>query len=224
LYAFCEMNKEFLPPATARQILSEELDEAFEDVLDLYNAKLTFDIAAAARTMQKRAAAQMLPVMAQTLLTDPMHTMLTQQGKKVDVEELTNMYFDVSGWKNKQTLIVDMTDEDKARAQATNPGAAQVAAVQAKVQGETDRDLKVADAQNAGRAFRETTGRQQDADNRMRQMQAEHEMGEEEKEAPLDPDNAGRAFKQIQRQSLEKNVSGEQTSGIPDANGLIGAQ
>jgi hypothetical protein len=114
-----------------------------------------------------------------------------------------------------------MTDEDKQRAAATNPGAAQVAAVQAKVQGETEKELKVKDADNAGKAFRETTGRQQEADNRLRQAEAEHQMREQEKEAPLDPDNAGRAFKQMERQALEKNVGGMQVSGVPDPNGLV---
>jgi hypothetical protein len=156
LDAFHEMNRRLLPLETLRKLLSDELAEAYEgDHLDILNAKVTFDVLAAARMQVKRQMAQALPMLLQTLVTDPVHTMLGQQGMKLDINELTNMVFDVAGWKNKKDVIVKMTDEDQQRAAMSNPAVQKMLQQQQAQQGQTNSKLTVLDSENSARAFRE---------------------------------------------------------------------
>jgi hypothetical protein len=139
-----------------RYILNDELAQAYEgDHLDILNAKVTFDILAAARMAAKRNMAQSLPMLTQMLVTDPMHTMLQAQGKKLNVVELVKMWFDVSGWKNYANVILDMTPEDEQRAAMQNPAVQQIGVQKQKQAGETDSKLQVVDAENSARAYRE---------------------------------------------------------------------
>ena len=108
LNMFFEMDKQLLDMEQLREILDDEMFEAYEgDHLDILNARVKFDVLAASRMTSRQRMAQSLPMLLQSLLTDPMHQMLTQQGKKVDVNEAVNMWFDIAGWKNKATLIAD---------------------------------------------------------------------------------------------------------------------
>jgi hypothetical protein len=156
LDAFHEMNRRLLPLERLRYILNDELAQAYEgDHLDILNAKVTFDILAAARMAAKRNMAQSLPMLTQMLVTDPMHTMLQAQGKKLNVVELVKMWFDVSGWKNYANVILDMTPEDEQRAAMQNPAVQQIGVQKQKQAGETDSKLQVVDAENSARAYRE---------------------------------------------------------------------
>jgi len=156
LDAFYELNRELLPMDQLRQILSEEMEEAYEgDHLEIFDVRIIFDVKAAARMQSRRQMAAALPMLLQTLVTDPVHTMLTQQGKKVDVNELINMVFDVSGWQNKKDVILDMTPEDQQRAAMGNPAVQQMLAQQQKGQQDLNSKLSVVDSENAARAFRE---------------------------------------------------------------------
>jgi hypothetical protein len=153
---FFEMDKQLLEPEQLRGILNDEMDQAWEgDDLDILNARVSFDVLAASRMVARQRMAQSLPILAQSLLTDPMHAMLSQQGKKLEVNELVNMWFDISGWKSKSSLIVDMTEEDKTRLAMQNPAMQQMMAQKAKTQAETDSKLQILDADNAARAYRE---------------------------------------------------------------------
>jgi len=156
LDAFYEMNRELLPLDQLRQILSEEMEEAYEgDHLEVFDIRVIFDVKAAARMQSRRQMAQSLPMLTQLLITDPMHSMLTQQGLKLDVNELVNMYMDVSRWQNKADLIVQMTPEDEQRSAMQNPGVQKMLAQQQEQQGDLNNKLSVVDSENAARAFRE---------------------------------------------------------------------
>jgi len=156
LDAFYELNRELLPMDQLRQILSEEMEEAYEgDHLEIFDVRIIFDVKAAARMQSRRQMAAALPMLVQTLVTDPVHTMLTQQGKKVDVNELINMVFDVSGWQNKKDVILDMSPEDQQRAAMSNPAVQQMLAQKQQGQQDLNSKLSVVDSENAARAFRE---------------------------------------------------------------------
>jgi len=156
LDAFHEMNRRLLPMETLRKLLSDELMMAYEgDHLDILNAKVTFDVLAAARMQTRRQQAAAMPLLMQTLLTDPMHSMLTQQGVKVDVNELVNMLFDTTGWKNKKDVIVPMSPEDEQRSAMSNPAVQKMLAQKQQQQGQTNSKLQVLDSENSARAFRE---------------------------------------------------------------------
>lgn len=156
LNLFFEMDRQLLEPSQLRAILNDEMAQAYEgDELDILNARVSFDVLAASRMVARQRMAQSLPMLAQSLLTEPLHTMLTQQNKKLDVNELVRMWFDISGWKNKTSLIVDMTQEDQQRAAAQNPANQKIAVQNAKLQGETNSKLQILDSDNAARAYRE---------------------------------------------------------------------
>ena len=156
LNLFFEMDKQLMEMEEIRDILEDELFDAYEgDHLDLLNARVRFDVLAASRMVARQRMAQSLPMLAQTLLTDPLHQMLQIQGKKISVDELCNMWFDIAGWKNKTSLVVDMTDDDKQRLAAQQPGNQQIATNNAKIQAQTQSKLQVQDSDNAARAYRE---------------------------------------------------------------------
>jgi hypothetical protein len=74
--------------------------------------------------------------MFQFLLTEPVISGLQMQGEKVNIAEMVNMTFDVTGYPNRTSLIVPLTDEDKQRIQAQSPQAQQQAQLQHQAQME----------------------------------------------------------------------------------------
>lgn len=153
---FFEMDKQLLEMEELRQILDDEMFEAYDgDHVDILNARVKFDVLAASQMMVRQRMAQALPMMLQSFLTDPMHTMLTQQGKKLDINELVNMYYDINGWRNKNSLIVDMSPEDQQRAAVQNPAMQKMMVDKAKTQNQTNSKLQILDSDNAARAYRE---------------------------------------------------------------------
>ncbi len=117
LYAFAEMNSLRLPPNEMRRLLNDELQQAYSgDMLDVMNARVKFSCLAASNLQARRALAQALPIMAEFLLQGPIPQMLSQQAKKIDVGEFVNLLFDVTGYKDEQSLIVAMTADDEQRA------------------------------------------------------------------------------------------------------------
>jgi hypothetical protein len=156
LEAFNEMNADNLLPSQYHQILSEELDEAYEgDPLSIKNGSYKFSIIAGAKLQAKRALAQNLPVFFQFVANDPVQQYLAVQGKKVNFEELVKMVFDVTGWPNKQSLIVQMTPEDQQRLAQQN-AAMQAAALQTqKIQAEGQMKSQLISQQNEERVARD---------------------------------------------------------------------
>ncbi len=178
LYMFFEMDKQLIEMEQLRAILDDEMLQAYEgDHLDILNARVRFDVLAASRMVVRQRMAQALPMLLQSLLTDPMHTMLTQQGMKVDVNEAVNMWFDTVGWKNKSSLIVQMTPEDQQRAMAGNP---------ALIKAQTD----MAKIKQAG----------------------------QDKLSAIDADNAGRAYREVQRQVIQHELNNMEIQGVPNPN------
>lgn len=153
---FFELDKQLLDMSELRQILDDEMFEAYEgDHVDILNARVKFDVLAASRMVAKQRMAQSLPMMAQTFLTDPMHQMLTQQGKKLSVETLADMWFDISGWHNEASLIVDMTPEEKQQAMMSSPAMQKMQADRSMLEAQTNSKLSIQDSDNAARAYRE---------------------------------------------------------------------
>ncbi|MCU1301715.1 MAG: hypothetical protein JWQ87_1999 [Candidatus Sulfotelmatobacter sp.] len=161
LYAAHELNCALLPPKTIKQILDEELEEAWVneiDVLDVINARVKFTISAAARLQARRNMAQALPIMIQYLMSPETTQSLAIEGMKVNVKEIMRMMFEVSDWPNVTDVVVAMSDEDKQRWMSMQPGA-QVAAkakAQAGLQSQkTDDKSHLIDQENIARAGRE---------------------------------------------------------------------
>lgn len=143
LQAFHEMSKKKLKPSQISVILSQELGQAYAgDTVELANARVDFEIVAASKVQARRATAQTLPFIFQTVLTEPVMEALAQEGKKVNIGELVKMAFDVSGWPNKDDVIVDMSQQDQARMAMNNPAVQQAMLQQQKSQTDQSNVLE----------------------------------------------------------------------------------
>src|SRR5271166_349748 len=126
LEAFHEMNGMWLDPEEIDRILSEELNAAYKgDAIDLKNARCKFSMKAGQKYRSKQMMAQSLVPLTQTLLNPQIMEALQDHDQKIDIAELVQMYYDVSNWPNRQSLIVQLTDEDKQRIQAKSEQAMQ---------------------------------------------------------------------------------------------------
>jgi len=118
LDAFHLMNGMYLESEDIDKILTKELGIAYAgDTLDLINGQFDFEMLAGSRLQAKTAMKQNLPLFYQFLLTDPVIQSLAAEGKKVNVSELVKMSFDISGWPNMASVIVDKTPQDVAQDQ-----------------------------------------------------------------------------------------------------------
>lgn len=122
LEAFTEMNRTYLRPSDLRRILSEELGQIYEgEVMDVINGGFQFEILAASKLQARRAMAQSLPILLNTMTNEAILSALQRQGKTVDFEELMRMVYDVSGWPNLQSIVRNMTQEELAASAMSNP-------------------------------------------------------------------------------------------------------
>jgi len=162
LYAAHELNRSLLPTATIKYILSDELQSAYmqgqNDIIEILNAGVRFNISAGAKLLARKNMAQALPIMIQFITNQQTENQLAIQSKKVDMVEVLRMLFEVSDWKNFSDVIVDMSPEDQQRWQAMQPGAqvqakAQVQAQQ--TQQQQNNKLQLVDAENIARAGRD---------------------------------------------------------------------
>lgn len=150
-----EMNAAKLPLPQLRRILDDELQQAWQgDELDILNARIRFSVLAAAKMQVRRAMAQSLPLLFQFLLSAPVSQMLQAQGQKIDVAEMVNMLFDVSGWTNHSSVVLPLTAEDEQRQAMQNPAVQQAIAAHAAAQAKTAQESSSIEAENMGRAGR----------------------------------------------------------------------
>lgn len=158
LYQFHQLNKDKMPIGYIREVLGEKLGEDFKfDAGNFLNAPAEFEVLAGSHLAAKAQMAQSLFMMIQLFESPPLMTQLSDiSNKKVNVEELMHMVYDVSGWKNNYYKIIeDMTPQEiKARDAANNP--------LAKLQGQmalNDQKFRQAqeltDQENDGRVARD---------------------------------------------------------------------
>jgi hypothetical protein len=115
--------KDRMSPQKIRDILGDELGEAFElDAKNFYASKDRFECLAGAHLAAKKAMAQALPLMVQIFENAPLIQQLNATGYVVDVKMLLEMFMEVSEWKNARELIRKMTPEEQQKFQAANPG------------------------------------------------------------------------------------------------------
>lgn len=152
-----------MSPRKIREILGEELGDAFElDANNFYESQDRFDCLAGAHLAAKKAMAQALPLMVQIFENAPLIQQLNAVGWMVDVQQLLEMFMEVSEWKNSRELIRRMTPQEQQKFQASNPGMqktqGQVAAIGARHQAKSAE----IDQQNEAAMAREMIGRASD--------------------------------------------------------------
>ena len=96
-------------------------------------------ILAATKLQARRGMAQSLPTLINFLLNKDIIDALANQGKKVEFQEIVSMVYEVSGWPNKQSVIVDMTPEEQQAHAARQQAAAQAAQQASQQNAETEQ-------------------------------------------------------------------------------------
>lgn len=156
LEAFHMMNRKNLKPAQLKAILSDELNMAYSgDVVDLLNVQGHYEILAGAHLQQKRTMTQVLPLLFQFVLTEPVMSALKEQGQKIDVGEMVKMLWQVSGWPNKQDVVVKFNLEEEQRAMLNNPVVQQALARQEQQKQAQGDKLEMLEEETIARSGRD---------------------------------------------------------------------
>lgn len=162
LYDMQEMNRSMLPYSQLDYIMSEELKHEYVtsggDLIDILNARVKFSILAGSKMQTRRNMAQSLPMLSQFLANPAVIGQLATEGKKVDVNEICRMWFEMSEFKNMNDVIIDMTPQDLQRQQEQSQGGAlqQKAQVQSQLQQQKFAQAQqLADQENVARAARD---------------------------------------------------------------------
>lgn len=158
LYQIHQMNKDKMPIGYIREVLGEKLGEDFKfKAGDFLNAPAEFEVLAGSHLAAKAQMAQSLFMMIQLFESQPLMDQLSQiSNKKVNVEELFHMVYDVSGWKNNYyDIIQDMTPQEiKAKEAANNP-MAKIQGQMALNQQKFGQQQQLVDQENEARVVRD---------------------------------------------------------------------
>lgn len=120
LRKFLYLASEKLEPEQINSILMEQEGKAYEgDILDVFNAEIDVDVIAGADLMARQAAAQLIPLVVQTIASGPVAAQLEVQGKYFDFDEFLTEALTLQGW-DMARLIVPMTPEMIKNVQAKN--------------------------------------------------------------------------------------------------------
>ena len=162
LYDLQEMDQSMLPYSQLNYIMSEELKHEYVadggDILDILNAKVKFTILAGSKMQTRRNMAQALPMMTQFLANPALIASLSVEGKKINVDELIRVWFEMAEMKNMKDMIVPMTPEDLQRQQQQSQGGVIQQKAQAQAQIEQQKalqDQQRDDQNNIARAARD---------------------------------------------------------------------
>jgi hypothetical protein len=142
-----------------REILTNEqqtdfkLEEFKEE--EFLNARFQFDVLAGSHLAAKQQMAQSMVMMVQLFENPQMMQQLTLQNKKVNIEEMFHMLFDLSGYKNYYNVIQDMTPQDAQRAQQQNPAVVAAQSKGQQQQTQFQQKSQLIDQENEARAARD---------------------------------------------------------------------
>jgi hypothetical protein len=147
---FCIEQNQKLKPSQLRMLLSDTLGTAFEATpLNVLNGTYKVDISAGTKLAAREALNKYMSVIETFLQSPGTVEMLAQQAMKVDFNAMFTAMFDTYGVPFKENVIVDQTDEDKARVAAnTQAAAAQGKLGIVKAQGEVKKDVDNNAAEN----------------------------------------------------------------------------
>ena len=165
LYEAQEMNRAMLPESQLDFILSTELKHTYldeegqpGDLVDVLNARVKFNILAGSKMQTRRNMAQALPLITQFLANPSLTQQLTVEGKKINVDELIRVWFEMAEMRDMGDMIVDMTPQDMQRLQQQSQGGVIQQKAQAQSQLEQQKfaqQQQLADAENVARAARD---------------------------------------------------------------------
>lgn len=147
---FCIEQNQKLKPSQIRQMLSQELGDAFRATpLDVLNGTYKVSISAGTRLAAREAFTKYMGVLQTFLQAPEAIPMLAKQAMKLDANAMFTALFDTYGVPYKEQIIVPMTDEDKAREAAAQQQQSQndkLALMRA--QGDVKKDVDNNQAEN----------------------------------------------------------------------------
>ena len=145
------MVKERMPIAEIRNVLAERVEDIQVDFQDFLGQIIKFDTLAGTRLAAKNRMAQALPFLMEVFSNQAIVSQLSETGWKVNAMELVNMVLDMSEWKVKRDLIVQMTPEEKQERQMQQQAMVQANSKQALLQQKQQGDMQLEDKKIAGR-------------------------------------------------------------------------
>jgi len=150
------MIKERMPISEIRDVLAERTEDLVPDFQDFMEMGAKFETLAGTKLAARNRMAQALPFLLEVFGNQALVQQLSETGWKVNAMELVNMVLDVSEWKNKRDLIVEMTDEEKQMQQQQNPSAVKAQSDAAQLQQKHKNDMELEDKKIAGRIAAKT--------------------------------------------------------------------
>lgn len=133
IYQMDELNNDYIPTSVLRRILGERLGQVWQgDHIEFRNAKLEYEVLAGGKLGAKKEMAQFLPIMLQLFNSPTFEQNITSSDYVFDGVAIFNEFATAAGWKFSQSFLKPMTDQQKAKRDASSPAALQ--AQQAKTQ------------------------------------------------------------------------------------------
>jgi hypothetical protein len=145
------MVKERMPISEIRDVLADRTADIEVDFQDFLDCVVKFDTLAGTRLAAKNKMAQALPFLLEVFSNQAIVQQLSETGWKVNVPELVNMILDMSEWKNRRDLVVQMTDQEKQERQQQQQAAMQANSKQTLLQQKQQGDMQLEDRKIAGR-------------------------------------------------------------------------
>jgi len=118
--------------------MGEDLLQGFT-LQEFHDAQIEYEVLAGASLAAKRTMAQSMVMLTQILDNPQIQSMLSEVGKKINIEPIIDMWMEASEWKNKNDIVEDMSAEEIKRRDANSKAALQAQAMQAKQQGDQQK-------------------------------------------------------------------------------------
>jgi hypothetical protein len=139
LEAFVRLCADHLTPDQINAILTIQQGKAWEgDILDVYNAECSIEVLAGTNLIGKAALAQLAPMITALVTSGPAQESFQIAGEKFNMAEYIKQTLDIQGVPI-ENLVIPMTAEDQARADAMNQAQAKGMA-DARLQAQKHQD------------------------------------------------------------------------------------
>ncbi len=146
-----QQTKERMPISEIRSVLAERTEDLVVDFGDFMAMAVKFDALAGTRLAAKNRMAQALPFLMEVFTNPAIVQQLSQTGWKVNVLELVGMIEDMSEWKNRRNLVVQMSPQELQTQQAQQAAAVQANSKAALLHQQQQGDMQLEDKKIAGR-------------------------------------------------------------------------
>jgi hypothetical protein len=150
------MVKERMPIKEVRDVLADRAMDLRVDFQNFLDAVIKFDTLAGTRLAAKNKMAQALPFLLEVFGNQALVQQLSQTGWKVNAMELVSMVLEMSEWKNKQDLVVQMTPEEKQTMMQQSQAAQQAQSKSALLNQKQQGDMQLEDKKISGRIAAQT--------------------------------------------------------------------